>query len=1189
VTSSSFSISVTVIMAQPSPQKRPAEGTIDVEPELKKAKTTLQDHLQPNWKELCKPLPGTTNIAWLRQRKAWWQFRTNNAKGRVHLDMAQFVDTTPAKTVAELIQRNELLPWAFIGDLVQCPLDKHGKIVLDKHGNPSMYTPYSFARQTFQDVVLASYVLDEEQMRYCSMTAPGCETHAYFDLDCSADQKGFAAVNGKLHEVLTLMLLFLNECFEAVVGRPFNASIKQFGPACTATKFSCHLHFPAEVFENADHLRAFRNALVLLIKEKHSDSLLGQVDIDTFIDGSVYNKYANLKMLGSRKPGRDNIQLYDYDTRTYTKLIDMKLGKRFNVLFNEQPSYAICNPDGQDFVAWPDVVAKKAKIQQRIAAGERIMPSGLKTEYFGIKTEDIQKVAEDNQFELVEERISEPHCVQFKTHNLTHPRECNVGGVETVHNTWWVGCSVSKWGVYMRCPGAGCVGHKKLLLRSPMVKGKEAAISEVVDAIDTTQVVSWEDTVKAMIQADVPKEQIIEVTAETGGAELVEEGWRCFAAMPELKRNAKPLLAIVKKQGVVSKMQLDAWKTRILAATEPVAGAAAVDDAPVHDLARLKATGDSMPYPLTTGQVLSCLVALKTGSTSALAEAFHKATKNDIVLDAKSAGVVWWDDTARLWLRRKPSVMKAILKAVLLPLIDLMPDNDRRKLAFKYVEEAGKYGAIIDLVMSHMTAANQKPKKFNRIKHLYPLRGGYVLDFKTRERRLRTRDDLFTFETRVDFLGADADLARAKKFTDEIMCDDSSMTKYLQRRLGYMLCGETGLRAMDIWTGSGTNGKTVLEKIMARLMEASDDSPGFFCKLGSDYFILKKKSKGAATTESNGLHEARGGFSSEPSEGVIDAEGIKAGVGGEKKVLRANYGEETPVELQAKYVLILNSMIEVSPKVKAFWNKISIIPFLAQFEETDATMAYCEALVNDQVANDQMFTWIALGMFDNYNAAGTITKPETPDLVKEQKTLYRKEANTFEKFVAEQLCVLEKPSQIDKTHPFYTNYILKAPRKTDKKASINMIDLYHSWCSDHDIPSDKRMHLAEISDMANRMFESCQLTQGQDRGQRPYIGVRVKLPQDNAKEMMVEFINLVALEENSEAKGDIEGYHDKVITPATLFRAYQRFCQGVKGFDVRVKKQLSMEACVKVFDRTFEKRHANYIGVQLPAWLDVLR
>jgi putative DNA primase/helicase len=1171
-------------MAQPSPQKQSAESTIDVEPELKKANTatSLRGHLQPNWDELCKPVPGTTYTTWLQQKKAWWQYRTNSAKSRVHLDMEQFVDTTPAKTTAELIQRNELLPWALIGDPVQCPPDKHGKIVLDKNGNPSKYTPYSFARQTFQDVVMASYVLDEDQLRYCSMTAPGCETHAYFDLDCSDDQKGFAAVNGKLHEVLTLMLLYLNECFESVVGRPFNASIKQFGPACTATKFSCHLHFPAEVFVNVDHLRAFRDALVVLIKEKHSDSLLGQVDVDTFIDGKVYIKYANLKMLGSRKPGRENIQLYDYDTRTYTKLKDMKLGKRFNVLFNEQPSYAICNPDGQDFVAWPDVVAKKAKIQQRIAAGERLMPSGLKTEYFGIKTEDIQKVAEDNQFELVEERISEPHCVQFKTRNLTHPRECNVGGVETVHNTWWVGCSVSKWGVYMRCPGTGCVGHKKLLLRSPLVKGKEAALSEVVDAIDTTQIKSWEDTIKAMIQADVPKDQIIEVTAETEGANMVEEGWTCFAVMTELKRSANALLAIVKKQGVASKMQLNAWKTRILAATKPNLPAAEDSESKeTHDPARLKATGDKMPYRLTAGQVAVCLKALTTGSTSALAEAFYEATKTNIALDAKGGGIVWWDDTARLWLRRKPSIMKAILKAVLLPLIYLMPDDDRRKLAFKHVEDAGKYGAIIDLVMSHMTAANDKPMKFNRIKHLYPLRNGYVLDFKKRERRLRTRDDLFTFETRVDFLGPDADLSRATKFTDEIMCHDSSMTKYLQRRLGYMLSGETGLRAMDIWTGSGTNGKTVLEKIMARLMEASDDSPGFFCKLGSDYFILKKKSKGAATTESNGLHEARGGFSSEPSEGVIDAEGIKAGVGGEKKVLRANYGEETPVELQAKYVLILNTMIEVSPKVKAFWNKISIIPFLAQFEETDETLAYCDA-------NDQMFTWVALGMFDNYNAAGTVTKPETPDLVKEQKTLYRKEANTFEKFVAEQLCVLEKPGQVDKTHPYYTNYILKAPKKKDKKASVNMIDLYHSWCSDHDIPSEKRMNQAEISDMANRMLESCQLTQGQDRGQRPYIGVRVKLPQDNAKEMMAEFIDRVALEENSEAKGDVEGYHDKMITPATLFRAYQRFCQGVKGFDERVKKQVSLEACMKVFDRTFEKRHGNYIGVELPPWLDVL-
>jgi hypothetical protein len=852
-----------------SAKKRQAAG--EPLPEAKKHKV-LQDFLQDNWDVVRRPSPGLTYIAWLKHRDAWWQHRTKNAKGRIYMDMDQFANSSPARTSSGLLQLNEQLPWALIGDSVQCPVDKEGKVRLDDKGKPKMYTPFSFACQTFQDMVLASYVLDEDQMRFCSMTAPGWPAHAYLDVDCSDYQKGFAAINGKLHEVLTLLLLYINECFEAMMGRPFNTSIQQFGPACTATKFSCHLHFPAEVFTNADHLMAFRCALVEHIKLKHSDGLLGQVDIDTFIDGNVYIKYSNLKMLGSRKPGRENITLYDYENRTYTKLKDMEQGRRFEVLFNELPSSAICNPEGQEFVSWPDVVAKKANIQQRIAAGERLEPSGLKPDYFGIKLEDIQKVAEDNQFELMEERISNDHSVYFKTRNTSHPRECNVGGIDTVHNTWWVGCSVSRWGVYMTCPGAACKGHRKLLIRSPAIQGKEAALSDIVDHIDATLVTNWPDVIEAMIQADIPKEQIVEVTTDTDGAALVESGWKHLAT-PELKRTTKPLLALVKKQGVVDPMQLKAWGRRVNVEEPPA------EVQPVQDLALLKTTGDRMPYPLTPGRVMACLKMMKSGSTSALAEGFHEATKDNIKADLKSAGIVWWDEQEGLWLRRKPSAMKCMLKEVLLPLIHLMPEDGRRTLAYKNAESAGGYNAIIDLIISHMTRKNVVPVEFNRIKHLYPLRRGWVLDFKKLERRRRVKEDYFTFETNCDFLGRDADLSRAIKFTDEIMCINQEMTKFLQRRLGYMLSGEVGVRVMDIWTGEGTNGKTVLERIVAKLMRAGDRSAGFFCKLGQDYFVKAKKSKGAATTESNGLVEARCGASSEPTSGVIDAELIKERVG----------------------------------------------------------------------------------------------------------------------------------------------------------------------------------------------------------------------------------------------------------------------------------------------------------------------
>jgi phage/plasmid-associated DNA primase len=749
------------------------------------------------------------------------------------------------------------------------------------------------------------------------------------------------------------------------------------------------------------------------------------------------------------------------------------------------------------------------------------------------------------------------------------------------------------------------------------VSEKHGILSEIVSKIDKAIVTNWDPTLKAFIQADATKDHLIQLTEGTPGATRVEPCWEDYSKYAP--RKVEPLMAVLKDQKWDS-VKIDTCKMRLKAADKAVAAAIKAADKAAKQVAKVENTdadteahrrrpaGEDMLYPLTPAEIQKCIDVMQEGraGTGSMAEAFYLATRNNIEFDVKTGQIVEWGDEARLWIRHHRSVIKAVLTKVLRPFlrsVSFYGDDKAEKKAWEHLEEASKHSAIIDSFMAHLKKRTKKPMIFNRIPHLYPLRGGYVLDFKKREKRLRTREDCFTFETRVDFLGEDADLSRATTFTDEIMCHNVKMTKFLQRRLGYMLSGETGIRAMDIWTGTGTNGKTILEKAMARLMEASDGSAGFFCKLGSDYFILKKKAKGAATTESNGLFEARAGFSSEPSrgQGKIDAEGIKGGVGGEKKVLRFNYGEEMAVELMAKFVLILNDMIDVDPEVKAFWNKIFVIPFLAKFEETDETMAYCTAFVNDQEANDQLFTWIAMGMFENYTADGKLCKPHVPDLVEQQKAKYRTEANPFEKFVADTLCVFDKPATIDKNHEYYKNYIMKTAAKTKVIVKViqhknekideeppSMVGLYYSWCDEHNIHTLQRLNQADLLKMANAMFETYQITGGKDKGLRPFIGVRVKLPQDNDKEMMAEFIQNIALDDANKAED-----HNKTIAAATLYRAYQKYCKGSKGLtepfpepiDRVVKKQLSMEAFFNELDKKFAKEKGEYKGVTLPVWL----
>ncbi len=428
--------------------------------------------------------------------------------------------------------------------------DKQNNIVKNKETGKEVTKPsYSFARLRLQDLVMASYVLTEEQMRFCSISLIDRPIHLYLDLDCTAGKnEGFEFIDGKLNEVLSLILNSLGEYFESVQGREMNVDIIQFGPACTATKFSAHLHIPTEVFLNLDHLRACIQGYILYLKEHYSNTLLGKLKLDKFIDTSVYNSYSYLKMMGSRKPGRENIQLYDLFTEKFTKLQDMTLIERFQTLFYEMPSHALCAPEGQSINEWPDIVEKKKKIAQRKAAGERINAEGLQESYFGFQTTDIQKAAEDNQFELVSELQSDPNFVRFKTRNISFPRECDVAGIDDAHDSWWVECYVTRSVVYMKCAAERCQGHKKVLLRSPAASAKEAVLTDIIDTLDRSEVKSWDKTVKALIQAGATKEQLVEATEDTEGADIVETSWNYYSNLPELPRKPGPLLTLLKNQ-----------------------------------------------------------------------------------------------------------------------------------------------------------------------------------------------------------------------------------------------------------------------------------------------------------------------------------------------------------------------------------------------------------------------------------------------------------------------------------------------------------------------------------------------------------------------------------------------------------------------------------------------------------------
>ena len=535
---------------------------------------TLEDILGDDYLRAMKEVQQVTVKGWLCKRKVWYQYYRPSKKhpNRVCMDMDELCQTKAARTFRQLLKQNLPMAIAVIGDDVPAK-DKHGRVIKDEQGTVKMSPTYSFAKLTLQGLVLASYQLDQTEMRFCSMSWPDLPVHGYVDIDCKVDEHGFGLLHGRMHEMVEELLLRMDEYHMLILKRPFNRDLMQIGPACTDTKVSVHIQFPAEVYADLTHLRAWRDGLVRYIVTTHSTSTLGQVlsKLDKLIDASVYNSFSNLKMLGCAKPGRQPIRLYDMATRQYTALTDMSLEERMEALFYEQPSFALCCPKEQRMNRWPCVDERAAQIKHRIDRGEKITVEGLRESYFGLSLADMQAAAEENDIKLVGERYVSETCVSFQTENINAPRTCTVSGAEVEHRSWYAGCYVTKAGrLMMTCPASGCRGHRKQILAVHTMAAKEAVLWDIVDAIDKEQVKNWDATIKAMVQAGATEQQVVEVAEDTTAAELVERSYALYSKLGqnELPRKPGPLMAILKAQDV-DKTEIDVYKLRLKGVDKP--------------------------------------------------------------------------------------------------------------------------------------------------------------------------------------------------------------------------------------------------------------------------------------------------------------------------------------------------------------------------------------------------------------------------------------------------------------------------------------------------------------------------------------------------------------------------------------------------------------------------------------------
>ena len=251
-------------------------------------------------------------------------------------------------------------------------------------------------------------------------------------------------------------------------------------------------------------------------------------------------------------------------------------------------------------------------------------------------------------------------------------------------------------------------------------------------------------------------------------------------------------------------------------------------------------------------------------------------------------------------------------------------------------------------------------------------------------------------------------------FFDSIFNEDRDLIAYMQRLLGYAITGHTREQIWVIWTGSGSNGKSLLLELVKNLL-------GQFCVMmpGELLFDMGKTTAGASTPHLQCLIKKRIGFKDEgraDKQNVLNEELIKTVTGSSSIATKPLYREF--VEFQPRHlpILLCNRKPDVNINDAAMMRRIVVIPFHNKYTKPDALQDPYDAtnpshrLRDDglqdklmtQEGQEQLLAWLVRGAHQWYQTGlGTV-----PAAAAAAFNSYREENDHLTTFIRE-CCVID--------------------------------------------------------------------------------------------------------------------------------------------------------------------------------------
>jgi len=260
-----------------------------------------------------------------------------------------------------------------------------------------------------------------------------------------------------------------------------------------------------------------------------------------------------------------------------------------------------------------------------------------------------------------------------------------------------------------------------------------------------------------------------------------------------------------------------------------------------------------------------------------------------------------------------------------------------------------------------------------------PIKNGMIINFKTLEIRKRTKDDFYSFECPVQFLGLNHPCGIARKFFDQLFVGDDELSDFAQQLFGYCLTGWTKEKKFwFLWGAEGNNGKTTLIELIGYILG------DFYSPVDKEIFLKQEKNTGrnSAQPALMILKGKRFCTSCETDESqVLDENQVKLLTGGDTITARDLYKSQTTFRCISKLMVLTNNPPSYNTVASAMISRIRLLPFKAVFTENpDPDKKNEFPIMKDfkdhmKLHINELFTLLAIGAQKWYKQGENIKYP----------------------------------------------------------------------------------------------------------------------------------------------------------------------------------------------------------------------